>query len=160
MITIDKIEIVKEPDTCSTGEELGKYTNTPGPDDRTIDRQARGDQKRSEYRYFVAAMSGAETGNPESVEQDYRRCESLNRGEWGYLSICARARVSYPDGLYSDKRTEYLSSGCLGGVESDCGDDCMRDIILEVLTGLRAHLAVFGVCLDNFDALAEAAMNR
>jgi hypothetical protein len=160
MITIDKIEIVKEPDTCSTGEELGKYTNTPGPDDRTIDRQARGDQKRSEYRYFVAAMSGTETGNPESVEQDYRRCESLNNGEWGYLYICARARVSYPDSLYRGRRIEYLSSSGIGGIDSDCGDDYVREITSAELTELRAHLAVFGVCLDNFDTLAEVAMNR
>lgn len=119
---------------------LGEYTNQPGPDDRTIDRQETGDMGRGEYRYFVAAMSGEDTGNPESVKQDYERMESHNRGEWQMIGMRAHARVQFtPQGPWNE-----ITSGGLWGIESDSGDDYFREIGQEQLAELRDQLHAAG----------------
>lgn len=155
MITIDKITIVSETDTSWPSDELGEYRNTPGDDDKTIDRQSLGHQGRNEYRYFVAAMSG----DPDSVMEDYRRAESLNRGEWYRVGITAVVTVSYPAGTRqcAIRRMEMMSSAGLWGIDSDSGDSYIQDVIKEELADICDHLRTFGVCLDNFDAMAEHA---
>lgn len=118
---------------------LGKYSNEPGPDDRTIDRQERGDMRRNEFRYFIAALSGDETGNPESVLQDYNRMESYNRGEWSCYGIAAVARVQ----LSSDT-VQRITSGGLWGIESDSDDSYFAGVNEEQLAELRTELLALG----------------
>jgi hypothetical protein len=158
MIRIDNIKIVIEPDTdCSS--ELGEYSSTPGPDDRTIDRQERGDQQHGQYRYWIAEMSGEETGNPESVEQDYKRAESLNRGEWCFEHLYVRATVSYDCG-HGCRRIERLKSAGIGGIESDESREDKLSTVREELEDLRTHLARFNVDLTEFNVLAEQAIDK
>jgi hypothetical protein len=127
-------------------EDLGVYSDLPGPDDRTVDRPG--------HRYFIAAMSGEETGNPDSVEQDYQRMEAYNNGEWYMAGIRAVAEVTCPVGN-GNSRIERLSSGGLWGIESDSD---MGDIEQEQLDDLREHLEHFGVDVNNFAELAAKAV--
>jgi len=151
------IKIVHTLDTDTVLSDLGTYSNTPGPDDRTIDREERGDRQRNQYRYFIAAASGKETGDPDSVEQAYQRMEALNRGEWYMISIKAKAEVRYPTGNGS-YRHEHFTSGGLWGVPSDDNESDIKETEQEQLADLRDHLSVFGVDVSKFDELAAKAV--
>src|SRR3954466_7310890 len=87
---IDEIKIVWQVDTSPDSSDLGTYSNEPA--EHSIDRQARGDQKRNEYRYFNLG-----SGDAEYLELDYKRMEALNRGEWWYMFCKCEAVVSYPN---------------------------------------------------------------
>jgi hypothetical protein len=156
---IDKIVIIHETDTNPDTSDIGEYTSVPGPDDRTIDRRERGDMGCGEYRYFVAAVSGEETGNLDSVEQDYQRMEALRVGDWCYIGVHARAELSYDIGQGS-RRIQRMESGGLWGIESDSGDDYLMEVEQEELADLRRHLETFGVDCSNFDELAAVAAHR
>jgi hypothetical protein len=160
-IRIDKVVVYHETDTFSDLSWIGKYSDYPGPADRTIDRVARGHVEPSvvdrEYRYFIAAMSGDETKNPESVEEDYQRMEAYNRGAWHMLGIYAVAVVSYDIG-HGSRRQESLRSDGLWGVESD--SDEIDNNEQEQLASLRGHLVTFGVDVSEFDTIAAKADRR
>lgn len=152
-----KIEHVTDPDPDLSG--LGEYSDTPGPDDRTIDRPKHdGFYYRNQRRYFIAAMSGDETGNPESVEQDYQRAEAYNRQEWYMLGIRAIAEVHLPTEQGGYSSVHYLKSPGLWGVESDSDKDYLTKVAKEELEHLREILAAFNVDTSNFDELAEKAL--
>ncbi len=123
----------EDPDTSY----LGEYSNTPGP--IAIDRKERGDMERNEYQYFNPAMSGEETGNPDSPEQDYQRMEALQKGNWHYLGIIAKAEVQ----LTSDS-VQTLHSGGLWGIESDSGKEHFKEVAAEELASLRTELDAIG----------------
>jgi hypothetical protein len=144
--SIESVKIVREPDDCPDISHLGEYSNSPGESDRTIDRQKRGEQSRGEYRYFIAAMSGEETGNPASVEQDYQRAEAFNRGDWHLVVIHARASVRV-NGV-----SQTVSSGYMGGVESDSGDSYFEEIQSDQLSELRGILTALGFSAEEIDA--------
>lgn len=165
-VRIDKIVIYHEMDTSPDTSHLGEYTNKPGDPEKTIDRcaisttrEAQRITREHEYEYFVAAMSGKETGNPESVMQDYRRMEALNRGEWYFLGIYAHAVVSYDIGQ-GCRRMESMRSGGLWGIESDYPVDEIASVERDELADLRRHLETFGVDCSNFDELAAKAERR
>lgn len=117
---------------------IGEYTSAPGPDDRTIDREERGDCGRGEYRYFVATNSAEDTGNPNSVEQDYERMEDYNRGGWCFVGIRAVAVV------YVNNVKQELSSGGLWGIESDSDNSYFAEVGREQLEELRGILQTLG----------------
>lgn len=147
--TIVKVAIKREQDTDPDLSYLGEYSNKPGPADRTIDREEHGDMRLHEYCYFIAATAGDETGNPDSVEQDYQRMEAYNRGEWWMVSVYAVAEVSYPiDG--NSRRIERFKSGRFWGIESD-SDDYLAEVEQEQLDDLKAHLEHFGVDMGNWE---------
>jgi len=147
------VEIEHETDTDPSTDYLGVYSSEPGPEDRTIDRQERGHTcGPREYRYFIAASSADETGNPESVKQDYERMEALQRGEWCMLGVIATAKVEYLT-ANGCRRMERFRSDGLWGVESDGNADYIREIENEQLDDLYEHLEHFGVDLSNWDAL-------
>lgn len=91
-----------------------------------------------EYRYFIAAMSDAESGNPESVEQDYQRMESYNRQEWCELVVQAVATVEI-NGI-----RQTVHSGGVGGVESDADEGHIAEIESDEKADLMAILAELG----------------
>ena len=155
-IRIDKIVIVHETDTCPDMSYLGEYSDEPGPDDRTIDRKARGHCGRDGYRYFIAEMSGEETGNPDSVEQDYRRAEALNNGEWYSMGIWAQAEVSYADGPHAER----LRSAGLWGIASDDDSGTITETENEQLDELYSHLEVFGIDLSNWEDKVASAEHK
>lgn len=117
---------------------IGEYSNHPGPDDRTIDRQERGDMGHGEFRYFVAAMSPADTGNAESVECDYRRMEDYSNGGWHMTRVYATADVQFLGDV-----VQTLRSGGLWGIESDSGD-YFKDVEQDELAVLRSELRAAG----------------
>lgn len=158
-ITIDKVVIYHETETQPDLSDLGEYSNKPGPADRTIDRKARGDCGRNEYRYFIAAMSGDETGNPESVEQDYRCMEDYNKQARYMLRIHVVAVVSYDCGQ-GNRRIERLSSGGLWGIESDSSAEYLASVERDELADLKSHLETFSVDCSNFAELAGKAEHK
>jgi hypothetical protein len=151
---VDRIIIHHEPD--SDLSYLGRYSAEPGPDDRTVDRVALGHIREGclhrEYRYFIAAMSGGDTGNPDSVRQDYERVEAYNRGEWYEMGIYAVAEVSYATGVGS-RRIERLQSGGLWGIRSDSSPEYIEEVEQNELDDLREHLGHFGVDVSNWDSV-------
>jgi hypothetical protein len=133
---IVKIEFVQHQDDCPDLSNLGEYHAAPR--EGSIDRQARGDMKRGECRYFTPAMTGEETGNPDSPEQDYQRYEAYNRGEW-HMTFCqAKATVS----VHGVMQT--ITSGGLAGVESDSDASYFKEIEAEQREELNGILTEFG----------------
>ena len=140
MRKIISIRLVSVVDTDPDFSWIGEYTSSPGPDDRTIDRQERGDCGRGEYRYFVAAMSGKETGNPESVEQDYARMEDYNRQGWCFVGIQAIAEVQ----MTKNGPIQKVRSGGLWGIESDSGDAHFQEVGKDEMHDLTSELKAMG----------------
>jgi hypothetical protein len=128
------------PDLSHLGEYHSDYR------EGCIDRKERGDMDRNEYRYFTPAMTGEETGNPESPEQDYLRMENYNRGDWHMLGIRAEARVVVKDTVQT------ITSCGLWGVESDSEDDYLKEVGQEELSGLREILLSLGFTEAEIDA--------
>lgn len=160
-IMIDSIIIHEVIDTDPDTTYIGRYTNEclDSEADRRIDRQARGDMRSGEYRYFIAEMSAAQTGNPESVMQDYERFEEYNRGGWYFLGIWVEAIVSYSTGN-NCRRIERLRSAGLCGIESDSEKCYIQSVIDDELADLRNHLAVFGVDTSTFEERIRDANRR
>lgn len=148
---IIKVTIKRLDDPTGEADYLGKYSNTPGPADKTIDRKARGDQGQGEMRYFIAENSAKDTGNPESVEQDYKRMEAGNNGEWHFIGIRADAEIQLTGDL-----CQHLTSGGLWGIESDSGEDYMGNIEQEQLEELRGELQAVGFTAEE---IVEAFAN-
>jgi hypothetical protein len=138
---IEKIVIEKIVDTCGADaiSDLGEYSDTPGPN--AIDREARGEKGRNEYRYFNVELSGEETGNPESVEQDYQRAEEYQRGGWWICGVCATATIhtSHDGKVWLRNK---ISSGGIWGIASDSDAsefdgigadelDCLAEVLKE-----------------------------
>lgn len=134
------VRIEKRADASGDISHLGKYTDEPGPADRTIDREERGDRGRGEYRYFVAALSAEETGNPESVEQDYARAEAYHRREWGMVGIIAAAEICLPGSAIVQR----ITSGGLWNIESDSSAEHFEEIEGEQLGELEEELGRLG----------------
>lgn len=133
---IRKIEVITLDDETPDTSFLGEYSNQPGPD--AIDRKACGDWKRGEYQYFNPAMTGAETGNPESPAQDYARFEAFNRGDWHFIGVKARAEVVIGDTIQT------ITSGGLWGIESDSDADYVTSVKKDELSALVGILLSLG----------------
>jgi hypothetical protein len=118
---------------------LGEYGSTP-KGNHTIDRQERGDMGRNEYRYFTPAMTGDESGNPESPEQDYVRMEAYNRGNWAMIGVWAEAEVQ----THSDGVVQRIRSGGLWGVESDSDAAYLASVANDELAALGSELEALG----------------
>lgn len=132
------VRIERAADTAPDTSYLGEYSNS-ATSPAAIDRQERGDCGR-EYRYFNPAMTGEETGNPDSPEQDYQRMESLNRGNWWYIGIIAKAKIQ--TGRNSVIQT--ISSGGLWGIESDSDSAYLDQVRREELSSLFGELKRIG----------------
>lgn len=136
-VTINRM-VDDNPDTSY----LGEYSNLSDSGD-AIDRKERGDMLRNEYRYFNPT-------NPEYVEQDYERMESLNRGGWCYLGIQAQAEVIVNGTI------QRITSGGLWGIESDSGSDYFEEVAAEQCEELRDTLAELGFTKRQIDAAFKA----
>lgn len=173
--TILNIRVEHVPDDHSTADDyLGSYTDVWS--DGCINRQAMGDCKRNEFRYWKPGPNHY-PHRPESwshvsprqiaaaferlpddtkarrnefpslpalldhfyVLEDYRRCEALNNGDWSYIGIVAKARVTGSGGVVQTVR-----SGGLWGVESDSDEGYIRQVENEELSALAEILKGFG----------------
>ena len=135
---IERVIVEHIPDDNTDLSHLGEYTNSPGYKNEAIDRKERGDMGKGEYRYFVPGMTGEETGNPDSPEQDYQRMENYNRGDWQMIGIRASAEIVV-DGV-----CQTITSGGLWGIESDSGADYFSEVGRDELGQLRGLLAELG----------------
>ena len=127
-------------DTDPALDYLGEYSADPGPDDRTVDRKKRGDQRRNEYRYFISETA-------DYVEENYRRMERFQRGDLVSYGIRAKARVKAQI-TETWSSTQTLRSGGLWGIESDAGSEYFNEIASEELCELIDILEQFGVEYD------------
>lgn len=118
---------------------IGEYGNSP-KSPAAIDREERGERGHGEYRYFNPQLTGEETGNPQSPEQDYERMEAYSRGEWCMLGIIAEAEVQF-----TATTVQTISSGGLWGIESDGGADYFTEVEEEQLSALADELAAMGI---------------
>lgn len=100
-----------------------------------------GDRGRNEMRYFNASENYASEPIANIVQytkQDYARMESLNAGEWGFIGIGAKARVTVGD------ICQAVTSGGLWGIESDSDKSYLKEEEQNQLAELRAVLYEMG----------------
>ena len=129
------VRVKRDVDTDPDLSWLGEYSSTPKGKD-VIDRQERGDMGRGEYRYFTPAMTGEQTGNPDSPEQDYARMETYNRANWCMLGIWAEAEVQ----THNCGVIQKIRSGGLWGVENDSDAAYLATVAHEELAALASEL--------------------
>ena len=67
--------------------------------------------------------------------------ETLNRGDWSYIGITAKAQVQ----LNGQSTVQVLRSGGLWGVESDSGTQYLTEVATEELADLRSELQTIGL---------------
>lgn len=127
-----EFEMVQTHDDCPDLSFLGKYSDTPA--EHHIDRKERGDMGRNEFRYFNAGC-----GDPEYIEQDYRRMEAYNAGEWHMIGIYARVELNINGTIQT------IRSGGLYGIESDSGVDYLTEIYQEQCAELVEILESMGI---------------
>jgi len=97
-------------------------------------------------------MSPKDFAKQTGEELDRERLISFDRQEWCYLMCNAVAEVVCP----LNKNTsilQYLSSGWIDGIESDSGEDYLKEIALDRLVELRVVLQKFNVNLSNYNQL-------
>jgi hypothetical protein len=150
-VTIESITIQHYMDTDPDLSHLGRYSDEPGPD--CIDRQARGDMGRNEFRYFIPGNTAEETGSPDSPQHDYERMETYNRGHWYMLGIRARAVIRIPMG--SDAIVHVIESPGIWGVESDGGEEYQYEIEADQLHELKTMLEALGIDTGDFPTRPE-----
>jgi len=137
---IISMKIERRPADCGDISYLGKYSSEPGPFDRTIDRQTVGYVQPGKCRYFIAVMSASESGNPESVRQDYERAEAYCRDEWSMVGVIASAQICLP----GSDIVQRITSGGLWGIESDSGEDYFAETEKAQLEELEEELFRLG----------------
>jgi uncharacterized protein Smg (DUF494 family) len=109
----------------------------------------------NEYRYFNPSSNYVdEKDKPRDnlhpaeirkyVKQDYERMERLNRGDWWYIGIRAKAEIK----LNTDDRgigvVQTVSSGGLWGIESDSDASYIAEIEQEQISDLKRELTAIG----------------
>lgn len=145
---IESIRVIREVDIDPDLSWLGEYSNEPGAN--AIDRQERGDMGRNEFRFCNITLSGEQTGNPASVEHDYRRLEDYNRGGWCMMGVYAVAEVIIGGTI------QRIRSGGLYGVESDAGNDYWAELGREQLAELADILKELGFSPRSIKAASPA----
>jgi hypothetical protein len=146
------------PDVSWLGEYTDKYQTG------AIKRYNAGNR---EYKYFIPGISykehweslhkmGYSKGNCDYLarlynQQDYKRMEALNNGDFGFIGIEAIATVKYSIGQ-GNFRLEELSSGGLWGIETD-DKAGIQETEKSQLAELKEHLKVFGISVKNFDKI-------
>ena len=111
---------------------LGEYFNRPAT--VHIDRKARGEQGRNEFRYFNAGC-----GDPDYIEQDYKRHEAYNAGQWQMVGVRASINIIVEDTIQT------IQSAGLWGIESDSGDTYFAEVYAEECSQLTDILNAMGV---------------
>lgn len=133
------VRLVRAADDCPDTSHLGEYSNTP--DESHIDRKARGDMRRGEFRYFNLGA-----GDSAYLEEDYRRMEAYNRGDWCMCGIYAEAKVE------AGGTTQRVKSAGLWGIESDSGEAYFREVGAQELTDLADILRGMGASEEDISA--------
>lgn len=143
-----KVTVKSEVDIYADISFLGKFTDT-----FTEGAIERGDVGHGQYRYFVPAISGEESDNPDSPMLDYKRAEAFESGEWHMRGVTACAEVQ----LTQSGPVQKITSGGLWGVESDSGEDYFREVGAEQLSDLRGQLLACGFTPQQIETAIKSA---
>jgi hypothetical protein len=149
MKRINRVLIERCLDSTPDLSWMGEYSNQD--DGQAIDRKARGDMERHEYRYFNPTRT--EDG-PEGIEADYQRCEAYNRGAWCMIGIRAVAYVA--TGRPGHWKSHKIASAGLWGVESDSDEAYLASVGADELESLRSELEELGFKGSMISAAFEA----
>lgn len=99
--------------------------------------------ERNSYEFFNPCHENYAGESPEDIRkscrQDYDRMQALQAGDWYYMGIRAEAEVMLTGSL-----SQEVTSGGLWGVESDSGDDYLKEIESEQLAELKEQLRAIG----------------
>jgi hypothetical protein len=140
MKKIDHIKIKIMDDDYPDLSGLGEYSDTPkeGAIDR---REYFGSSWRvGEYKYFNPGnYDPTDPDRDEYALQDYERMEAYNHGDWRCIGI--RADCKY---LIDNWIIQEITSGGLWGIESDSGDDYLKEIAQEETFSLTIYLKEIG----------------
>lgn len=74
------------------------------------------------------------------AKQDFERMEALNRGDWSYIGIIAKAEIVSPHGT-----CQTIHSGGLWGIESDSDAKYLVEVENEQLDELKNELLSLGL---------------
>jgi hypothetical protein len=85
------------------------------------------------------------------VREDYKRCESLNRGDWCYYGISASAEVQ----LSEHGPIQTIRSMGLWGIESDSDESYFGEVEAEELSALRSELEAAGFTPEQINEAFE-----
>lgn len=151
-IKILSIRIGKVPDESPDTSCIGEYTDKQEnwvicrccgeylmclPEDHIMPERGR------EFRFFKPYAGGEKEGTKEYCKygkQDFARMEGLNRGDWHFMGIIAKANVQ----LSKDSPIQQIRSGGLWGIESDSGEKYLKEIEQEQLAELKKELEACG----------------
>jgi hypothetical protein len=153
------MELVMHHDDFDPLDDLGKYTDKP--EDYSICRQCEQffiDVEDNHdcipsariFQYFTPVDNGFKIGSDDfkrCAMFDYTRAETLNNGEWGYIYINLKVGVQFWNKDNTDSFIHYFTSNGIGGVESDCGEEYIKEIAEEELEQIKSMLSNF----DNID---------
>jgi len=145
-----RIEIKEDeyPDLSFLGEFGSRWQKY------AIDRKLKGTWNRGEYEYFYPAnqpepeMTSREKHIAwDECEQDFWRMEKYSRGDWTMLLIRAVAIVKINDVI------QKITSGGIGGVESDSGDDYINYMKQSELSELKSILKEIGFTTEEIEEI-------
>jgi hypothetical protein len=106
------------------------------------DELAECDCGRGEWNHRDKAGKPLPENTPEDVrkyvKQDYERMESLYRGDWSFIGIGAKAKITVND------TCQTITSGGLWEIESDFEESYLRSVEQEELSDLRTQLYELG----------------
>lgn len=132
MPELTDVVIRAPPDTDPNFDHLGEYSDTPGPEGRTIDRQERGESVSRASRYFIAA-------DAEHAEECYERMRQFSKARVSMNGIRAEAKILV-NGV-----AQTVRSGGLYGIASDSDSDYAREVAHDELSALADILGELGV---------------
>ena len=165
-LVISSISVEHEHDPYPDTSCIGEWTDKP--DEWVIDRRSGeyiallpDDYKLPntgrKYRFFRPYAGGEKPGTTtyqEYGKRDWERLENLERGQWMYIGIVARA-IIVVNGV-----TQALSSGGLWGVESDGGPEYLAEIRREEMGSLRTILQQLGFSHQAISAAFKKCQTR
>lgn len=135
------IHTFTEPVGYRDTASLGAYSDTPAA--VHIDRKERGDMRgNGEYRYFNLG----EDGDAAYIEQDYKRAEAANRGEWGMWIVGCEI---YIETASSWAAPTVVGRAYLHGVESDSGPEYIQEVALDMIFEAREDMKALQRSLCN-----------
>lgn len=143
--TIELIRVERVADKSPDLSYLGEYSDKPAA--VHIDREARGDMKRGEFRYFNLG-----TGDAEYIEADYETMEAYERGNWCMYGIRAEVHVN--------GTVHTIYSAGLWGVQSNSEESYLDEVGLEQIDELADTLKEFGFSIAEIKAAGVANHKR
>lgn len=144
MIKIETIRVERLPDYDCDLSWIGEFGNAI-PDGKF---GVKHDGDRHSYPYFISCNAE----NKKQAQQDYERIMQFENGNVGALGIKATAEIRTSDNG-KDWLCNHVSSSGLWGIESDSGEEYLREIEDEQVAELRSVLNQLGIGNTTLDAV-------